>query len=327
MKLAWIWLTLLFLGAMFCALLFGSTPVQEMSWNTFIQVRLIRVLLAAIAGASLAVAGALMQGLFRNPLASPSIAGVNAGGIFGGQIALLLHQSLYPFLARKLPEEMFLPMGVFVGSGFVLFLLLSFLKWMRTESEDLLMILLMGLMLSNFFSALTGIITLIVSSDWALHRSVIAFSYGHLDGKGLNHLLLTLPLFLGGFFASMLWSRSLDLMLSGEEEATSLGVDLRHSRRWILTWTSILVTAAVSVGGGVAFVGLVVPHFMRLWAGSKHQRLIPFCAIGGAIFLMSCDLISRLPLWAAELPLGSITAIIGAPLFIYLFFNARKSTI
>lgn len=325
MKFVWIGLSVLFLGTLSGALYFGSTPIQEMTWETFVQVRLIRVVLAAIAGASLAVAGALMQGLFRNPLASPSIAGVNAGGIFGGQIALLLHQSLYPLFAHDIPEEMFLPLGVFCGSGFVLFLLLSFLKWMKTESEDLLMILLIGLMLSNFFSALTGIITLIVSSDWAMHRSVIAFSYGHLDGKGLHHLLLTLPLFFGGFLASLLWSRSLDLMLSGEEEASSLGVDLRYARRWILIWTSILVTAAVSVGGGVAFVGLVIPHLMRLWTGSKHQSLIPCSAMGGAIFLMGCDLISRLPCWGSELPLGSITAIIGAPLFIYLFFSARTS--
>lgn len=314
----------LFLLTGFLALFLGTTDFAKMNWETFWQVRGIRVALAAIAGASLAVAGTLMQGLFRNPLASPSIAGVNSGGIFGGQVALISYITFSEYFPAGVYEEMFLPLGVFCGAGFVLFILLLFLKWLKSEADDLLMILLIGLMLSNFFSALTGIVTLVALDDWALNRSVLAFSYGQLDGKGFNHLLLSLPLFLGGFFAALRWSRPLDLLLSGEEEAISLGVPLRQARRWILVWTSVLVTAAVAVGGGVAFVGLVVPHFMRLLTGANHRRLVPASALGGAIFLMICDLISRLPYFVSELPLGSVTAIFGAPLFLYLFFKDRQ---
>jgi iron complex transport system permease protein len=312
------------LGAMSgIALYWGSTDLSKSSWELFGRVRVLRVALAAVAGASLAVSGVLMQGLFRNPLASPSILGVNSGAIFGGQFALLFYYSFKAYFGVNFPETFILPCGIFLGAGLVLLLLLFFLRFFHTDSRDLLMLLLVGVMLGNFFTALAGCITVFGINDWALQRSILSMAYGSLDGKGLDRLLLAIPLFLGAFLAALCWARPLDLLLSGEEEALAFGLSVRQTQTWVLIWSAVFVTVAIVVGGGATFVGLVIPHLLRLFTGPTHLKLIPASALVGATFLIACDWICRLPAFASqgELPLSTVTAILGAPLFLYLFLK------
>jgi iron complex transport system permease protein len=151
---------------------------------------------------------------------------------------------------------------------------------------------------------------------------VVAFALGGIEGVGRQHVLLALPLVLLGVMATWTWRRPLDLMLSGEEEAATMGVDTMAVRRWCIIWTSILTAAAVAVGANVAFVGLVVPHVMRSFVGHEHRFLIPAAVLGGGTFLVFCDVASRL--FAHRMPLGVVTGLIGAPVFLYLLISARR---
>jgi iron complex transport system permease protein len=137
-------------------------------------------------------------------------------------------------------------------------------------------------------------------------------------------VLLALPLVLFGTAASWLWARPLDLMLSGEDEAASLGVDVRAVQRWCIVWTAVLTGAAVAVGGNIGFVGLIVPHAARRFVGVSHRLLVPVAALGGGAFVVACDLLARLVPGRSELPLGVITGLIGAPLFLTILLRSGR---
>lgn len=148
---------------------------------------------------------------------------------------------------------------------------------------------------------------------------------GDITGKGIRHILLGAPLVVTGIVAAFILASHLDLLSSGEEEAATLGVDISRVRLWTVIWTGILVAAAVAIGGGVPFVGLLVPHLMRSLIGHPHRRLVPFVALGGALLLLACDCFSVAVDTKSLIPLGGITGLLGAPLFLVLLFrgNAR----
>jgi iron complex transport system permease protein len=278
-----------------------------------------RLAAAFLAGAALAVGGVVVQGLFRNPLASPSVLGTTAGATLGGQLALLGY-GLVGLGAGVVVPEMILPIGCFAGALGALAILLLFLR----VTEDLLALLLTGFVLSALFLSLSAFAISVAQERWELGRAVVAFSLGSVSGTGPRQLLFATPLVLAGAIACWVWGRPLDLLLSGEEEARSLGADVVQIRWWSATWVSILVAGAVSVGGNVGFVGLVVPHLMRPFAGTRHRRLIPASAIAGGLFLVTCDVVARVVPSTSEIPLGVVTGIIGAPLFLVLLIRLRK---
>ena len=152
----------------------------------------------------------------------------------------------------------------------------------------------------------------------------MAFSFGSIDAKGMEHLLLSTPLILGGVWSAWRWAPSLDILLSGEEEAASLGLDLKRSRRWLIIWATLPVAGAVAIGGGIAFVGLVVPHLLRGLVGPLHPGLLPCTAVGGAVFVLGCDILTRTLPTQGEIPLGVISGLIGAPLFLYLMVRTHR---
>ena len=311
-----------FLGvAMAASLLVGHGDLSP----AFLELRLNRLLCAGLAGAALAIAGVLMQGLFRNPLASPSVLGTTSGAALGGQVMMLAHGSIATLVPAWLVPEMLLPLGCLAGAGLSLAVLLVVARRVLAAGGDAVVALLLtGFLLSSALAALASLLTWLGQEQWELGRALVAFTLGGVDGKGLRHVLLAAPLVVIGGLAAWTWGRTLDLLLAGEDEAASLGVDVTTARRWILAWTAALSAAAVAIGGGVAFVGLVVPHALRPFTGVAHRRLIPAAALGGAGFLIACDALCRLAP-GGELPLGIVTALIGAPVFVALLLRWRTA--
>lgn len=288
----------------------------------YLELRAARLAASVLTGAALAVGGVLVQGLFRNPLASPSILGTTAGASFGGQCALLAHPALAGLgLASWLGAEMLLPIGCLLGALGSLALLLLFVR----QGADLVSLLLTGFVLSSLLLAFGSFLTSLAQEHHELGRAVVAFTLGGVSGAGWAHVRLAMPLVLAGLVAAQLWGRSLDVLLSGEEEASTLGVDVTTTRRWVVVWVAVLTAAAVALGGNVAFVGLVVPHALRPFVGADHRRLLPTAALGGAAFVVACDLVTRLLPSSTEIPLGVITGLVGAPLFLWLLARARRS--
>ena len=317
---ALLFLLLLIAGAL--AVLVGSGDLSDPELrDTFLKLRGFRLAAAFLAGAALAVGGVVVQGLFRNPLASPSVLGTTAGASFGGQIALLLYGLTGASLGFVVPE-MIVPIGCFVGALMALAILLLFLR----VTHDLLALLLTGFVLSALFLSLSAFVTSIAQETWELGRAVVSFSLGSVSGTGPRQLAFALPLIVAAIGACWLWGRALDLLLSGEEEAQSMGANVGAVRWWSAIWVSVLVAGAVSVGGNVGFVGLVVPHMLRPFAGTKHRRLIPAAALAGGLFLVACDIIARLVPSRSEMPLGVVTGLIGAPLFLLLLIRLRRES-
>jgi iron complex transport system permease protein len=252
---------------------------------------------------------------------SPSVLGATAGAGLGGQLALLA-VALLPGL-RPLDAQLgalVLPFGCLAGALLALLILLAFCR-QRTET---LTLVLTGFILSALFLALGGFATSLAQETWELGRAVVAFTLGGVGGVGQRQIALAAPLVTAGIVAACLWGRALDLLLSGEEEAATLGLDVPTTRRWIVVWISVLTGAAVSVGGSVSFVGLVAPHALRPFVGVTHRRLVPASALLGGTFLVACDLVARAVPTRSEVPLGVITGLVGAPVFLALLVRARR---
>ncbi len=289
--------------------------------DAFLRLRAARLLGAVVAGGALAAGGAIVQGVFRNPLASPSILGTTAGASFGGQAVLLLHGSLAGAGALGgVAPEMVLPIGCLLGAFVSLGVLLAFVR----RGADLLTLLLTGFALTSLFLAFGSFLTAIAQERYELGRAVVSFTLGGLGGVGWAHVRLALPLVVGGAVAAVLWARPLDLLLSGEDEAQSLGVDVRATRTWAIVWVGVLTAAAVALGGNIAFVGLVVPHALRPFVGVAHRPLVLASLLGGAAFLAACDLLARALPTTVEAPLGVITGLVGAPVFLWLLMRDRR---
>ncbi|HEY6881669.1 MAG TPA: iron ABC transporter permease, partial [Polyangiales bacterium] len=189
---------------------------------------------------------------------------------------------------------------------------------------DAVVLLLAGFLLSSLFLGLGSFVTSLAQESWELGRAVIAFALGSVTGAGPRQVATVAPLAVAGTLAAWSWSRPLDLMLSGEDEARVLGLDVARTRRWCIVWIAILTTGAVSVGGNLGFVGLVVPHGLRRFVGVAHRRLVPAAALGGGTFVLACDMLARALPSRTEVPLGVITDLIGAPLVLVLVMRSQR---
>lgn len=294
---------------------------DERLWGLFLELRSARTAVGFLVGAALAVGGVLVQGLFRNPLASPSVLGTSAGASVGGQAGLIAYQWLFSAHAPEwFHAEMMIPLGCLAGALLALGLLLVAVR----VSDDLLVLLLTGFLLSSLFLSIGAFLTNLAQDSWELGRAVLAFALGDLGGSGKRQVLMSLPLVVIGIVFAWGWGSALDVMLSGEDEARSLGVNVERVRLWAIVWTAVLTAAAVSVAGNVGFVGLVVPHALRPFVGVRHRWLIPAAALGGGAFVVLCDVLCRHVPGQAELPLGVLTGLIGAPVFLVLLLRSRR---
>jgi ABC-type Fe3+-siderophore transport system permease subunit len=288
--------------------------------GVFLRLRAGRLAAAFLTGSALSIAGVLVQGLFKNPLASPSIIGTTAGANLGGQIALLLGHWLFgATLSPWLAPDLLLPVGCVLGALASLLLLLALVR----THDDLVVLLLTGFLLSSLFISIGAFVTSLARERWELSRAMLSFALGDISGTGPRQIVMAAPLVAIGAAFAWSWSRPLDLMLSGEEEARSLGADVPLVRRWVVVWSAVLSAAAVALGGNVGFVGLVVPHALRPFVGTGHQALLPACALAGGTFVVACDIACRLVPGQSELPLGVVTGLIGAPTFLWLLMRQR----
>lgn len=286
----------------------------------FLELRAWRIAAAALAGAALGMGGVLMQGLFRNPLASPDLLGTTAFALLGGQVVLILLVLLGAHLPGWLPGELLLPIGCLLGAAAALAALL----WLAERASGLTTVLVVGFLLAALGASAGTLLTSLCRDRWELMRALQGLSLGGVDGTGPAQLALGAPLVLIAGICAWGWGRALDVLLSGEHEAAALGVDVTLVRRWTLVWTATLTAAAVALGGAAVFVGLIVPHVMRSLVGVTHRRLLPASALGGAVFLVACDNLVRVLPTTGELPLGVVTGLIGAPLFIVVLLRSRR---
>lgn len=297
----------------------GSTNTVEglRPWmqNVLIDVRMPRILLGALAGACLAICGAVMQGMFRNPLASPSVLGVSSGASLGAVIALYLGLASVSIWA--------LPLFAFIGAGLTLFLVYRIASQRGHTATGTL--LLAGVAIGALNTAISSLILALSLNNWEVGRMIIYWTMGGLDGRTWDHVWLLLPFAMLGTGALLFFSRSLDALLLGEVHAASIGVDIVNTRRWLLVITALMVGATVSVCGSIGFIGLVVPHILRLLMGPHHRYLLPASAIGGAITLVGADLLLRTLTPEKAIPLGVATATLGAPFFLFLLVRKRWS--
>jgi iron complex transport system permease protein len=298
----------------------GRGDLASEAGTVFLELRAWRIAAAALAGAALGMGGVLMQGLFRNPLASPDLLGTTAFALLGGQVVLVGLVLIGNPLPRWLPQELLLPVGCLVGAAAALLALL----WLAERAAGLTTVLVVGFLLAALGSSAATLLTSLCRDQWELMRALQGLSLGGVDGTGPAQLALATPLVVIGGLAAWGWGRALDVLLSGEHEAAALGVDVALVRRWALVWTATLTAAAVALGGAAVFVGLIVPHVMRGLVGVTHRRLIPASAVGGALFLVACDDLARALPTTGELPLGVVTGLIGAPLFIIVLLRSRR---
>ncbi|MGZ5502595.1 MAG: FecCD family ABC transporter permease [Halobacteriota archaeon] len=273
------------------------------------QIRLPRTFLALLVGAGLAVAGVAMQALFKNPLADPYILGASSGAGFGAALIISL----------GLVSAVFVPFAAFAGAIIASFTVYALSMIGPKSSVSLL--LLSGIALSTFLSAMISYLMFLSGSN--LHQLVFWLMGGLWASKWV-YVEVTFPIILIGTVILYAFARDLNLMLSGEESAQHLGVAVESLKKVILVTVSFIVGVAVAFCGIIGFVGLIVPHVVRTFTGPDHKALIPASALFGGILLIWADVIARSAIPGSEVPVGIITALLGAPFFLYLVRSRRK---
>lgn len=275
-------------------------------------IRLPRVLQAAIVGGGLAIAGAALQGVFRNPLADPGVIGVSAGASLGAVGAIVFGAATFGRFTT--------PLLAFVAG--VLTTMLVFSLSRHNGRTEVVTLILTGVAINAIAGALVGLI--ITVADDAELRSITFWSLGSMGGATWNSVLAMLPFALLGFIVLPRWGRALNLFVLGEHDARHLGVDTEKIRIGTLLLAAALVGSSVAFTGTISFIGLVVPHAIRLAVGPDHRVLLPASALGGASLLMLTDLAARTVASPIEVPLGVVTALLGGPAFLLLLDRTRR---
>ena len=285
----------------------GQSDASDTEIAIVSSIRLPRITLALIVGGALGVSGAVLQGLFRNPMADPGIIGVSTGGALGAVIAISSGASAVISLA--------LPAMSFAGACATL--LLVYLVASVGGRFSMAALLLAGVAISAFIAAVISAIILFTANLQA-QREMLFWLAGGLGASTWTDVQLSLPFILLGVAVSVVLARDLNLLMLGDEEARSLGARVALTRNLLLLSTSLITGAAVAFSGTIAFVGLIAPHTLRLIVGADHRVLVPLSALGGGVFLLAADTLSRTVIDPAEVPVGVVTALTGAPFFLLL---------
>lgn len=318
-----LWLTLVL--AFLLALSLGATPIslaelfQPDSYSSSVvqQIRLPRALLATLVGAILGMCGATSQGLFRNPLADPSLIGVTAGASAGAAMVIFFAGSWIPL--QSMIGLSAISIGAFIGGAAAVLLVYRIAT--GANGTSVATMLLAGIAITALSGGLTSFFEYFADSE--VLRRISLWRMGGLDGANLQRV------YFASIFALIIvvflprYSTALNAMLLGESEARHLGVAVQKTKRQIIVLLAIGIAASVSLAGSIAFVGLVVPHIIRLLLGPDHKLLLPMSAVGGAILLLLADVVSRTVVAPIELPVGLVTAFLGAPFFISLLRKAK----
>lgn len=310
---------LFLLAFLLLAAMLGSSMVGvvHFSWDEmwtspiFWRLRLPRIVLSVMVGASLSVCGAAYQSVFRNPLTDPYILGVSSGASLGAAVAIIAGLQYYLW-----------GIGAFALATALLTVLLIYRIASIGNRLHTTTLLLTGV-------CITFLITALISFLMVLHQdkmeSIIFWTMGSFASASWLDVALLAPVALVGIAVVIYHSKDLNLLLAGSETAQSLGVEVEKVKKTLLFFTTLMVAFAVSTCGVIGFVGLVVPHGIRLVTGADNRKVVPYSIFVGGLFLLICDTLSRTLLPPSELPVGSLTALVGAPLFIYLLYKNKKS--
>ncbi|MEP7163942.1 MAG: iron ABC transporter permease [Ferruginibacter sp.] len=329
----------LLIVVLICAVTFGAVPISlsvmesaiqhffhgkgpaNIYEGVFLQLRLPRVLLCAITGAILSVSGVLMQGLFRNPIVEPGLVGTSAGAALGASIVFVMAAKLSPQL-KSMAGPLLLPIAAFCGAFLATYIVYALAG--NAKRVSIMSLLLIGVAINAVCLSATGFMSYIARDPQA--RSITFWNLGTFSGASWIQVFIVGSVAVIVFILSLRYSKQLNALLLGEEEATYLGVDTRKLKRRIILLNTAMVSVATSFVGVISFMGLIVPHILRLIMGSDNKKLIPASMILGAALLTMADMCARLVLAPAEVPIGIITSLVGAPVFIILLkrFNVAK---
>lgn len=317
-------LLILLIGGLYVSLVKGSVKTSFIDlWNfiafqdqahaqIFIHLRLSRAILAFLVGASLSLSGAILQGYFQNPMAGPFVVGVSSGASFGAVLALILgwNAAYWGFSIQNV---------LAFCSGFAIVSLVYILS-QRTGAFKVETLLLTGIAAGALASSLTSFLIFFKSESF---EQAVFWLLGSFHLADWNHIRLIFPIFVLSLFLSQWLAKDMNLLVLGDDTAQSLGCAVGRTRKIFLVLSTLLASSSVSVSGIIGFVGLIIPHWGRLLIGPDHRYLFFMSSLMGGIFLMLCDLLARTILSGTELPIGVITAAVGAPFFIYLL-NQRR---
>ncbi len=279
-----------------------------------LEIRLPRIVLAALVGAALAVAGVVMQAMFRNPIASPYVLGISSGAAFGASLAFILGINLLAGISA-------VTIMAFLFSLITMYIVYMIAR--KGEGSSIETLLLTGIAVSALFSALVSLLMYIAGEKL---ESIWFWLMGGLWASDWDKVLFTLPFIFIGITILFYFSRQLNLLMMGEETALNLGLDVEKFKIILLILASLITAAAVSVCGIIGFLGLIIPHIMRIIVGPEHRTLLPASCFVGAIFLIWVDTLARSLIAPIELPVGIITTLIGVPFFLYLLKKRKKVT-
>lgn len=309
-----------FLGGMRCGSLelsFGGilstlwhASPEDVNYQILYNIRLPRVLLGGLVGAALAISGAILQGVMRNPLAAPGIIGVSAGGGLAGILIMLV---LPQFSGMLIP-------AAFCGA-LATALCVYLLAWRRGVNP--VRLILSGVAVASMLGAVSSTVLILNAEKVA---GILDFTVGSLSARSWDQLHLVKWYLFGGFLAAMVLAHKLNILTLGDEIATGLGVRVERLRFLLLAVSALLAASAVSVVGMLGFVGLIAPHMVRLILGSDYRFLIPGCALFGGCMVIVCDTVGRMVMDPMELPVGVIMSLLGPPFFLYLLRRRRHET-
>lgn len=295
----------------FDSYLMAGLPEHE---TIIMTLRFPRVVIAAMVGAGLALAGATFQGLFRNPMADPYVIGVSSGAALGAVCSILV-QSLW-----DIPIRFGIPAFAFAFAVVTIFLVYSLAR--VGGKVPVMTLLLSGIAVNSLLSALVSFCMFFSGNQ--LHQ-VVFWLLGGFSGRGWDYVYIFLPYGVVGSTVIFIYARELNAMLLGEEPAQHLGIEVEQVKRRLLIAAALLTGACVSVSGLIGFVGLVIPHIVRMLFGPDHRTLLPAVALIGAAFLLVADVLARVVIAPGELPVGIVTALVGGPFFIYLLRRQKNS--
>ena len=305
-------------GVSLVDLVTGGAGANSLSAVILWEIRLPRVALGALVGAALAVSGAVMQGLFRNPLADPGIVGVSAGAGLGAVAAIVLGGLLPPAL-QGLVGIYTVPLAAFLGGWASVLLLYTVAT--RGGRTSVATMLLAGIALGALAGAISGL--LVYAADDQQLRDLTFWGLGSLAGATWAKVATAAPIIVVALVGAAMLGRGLNGLAFGEATALHLGIPVQRVKRAAILAVAAATGAAVAVSGGIGFVGIVVPHLLRLSTGPDHGPLLINCALLGASLLLAADIISRLIIAPAELPIGIVTAVLGAPVFLWILLRRR----
>ena len=286
------------------------------------HIRLPRVLLAALVGAGLASVGAAIQGLFRNPLADPTLIGVSSGAVLFAVLAIVLTKSYWSTLPDWI-QQTSVSLSAFIGGVITTFVVYAISK--KDQHVSVMTMLLAGIAISALASAIVGV-CIYLSDDQQL-RDITFWTLGSLSGTNWLQVGILSPLVVGGLWLLNKQAATINALLLGEKEAAYLGVKVESVKTLIILIAALITGVCISFTGIIGFVGLIIPHFLRLILGSNYTQLLPSSAILGALFLVITDTFARTIVAPAELPLGIITALVGAPFFLWLIYRTNNNQV